>query len=90
VSRYIAAYDVTHSSQRTKVARVLGEYGRRLQFSVFEIDVEPEELPMLRRRVGALLARTDRFDLVPIDLDDRRIRLAWQRVPPPHAAVQFA
>ncbi len=79
MSRYIAAYDVSHPSQRAKVARVLSEYGRRLQWSVFEVDLEPIELPTLKRSVGALLAASDRFDLVPIDPDVRRARVTWQQ-----------
>jgi CRISPR-associated endonuclease Cas2 len=89
MSRYLAAYDVSHSSRRAKIARVLGEYGVRLQLSVFEIDIEPDEIETLRRHVGALLGRTDRFDLVPVDCDLRRARLSWQRAPAAAAVIFF-
>ena len=77
MSRYIAAYDVGHTGSRAKVARVLAEYGARLQLSVFEVEVEVDDIPLLQRRVGALLGAEDRFDLVPIDGDQRRPRLTW-------------
>ena len=67
MSLYVAAYDVTRNSRRARVAEILLEYGRRVQRSVFEIDVEPEDLDELRFRVGVLLAKTDAFDLFPID-----------------------
>lgn len=78
MARYLAAYDVSDDRQRTQVANVLSEFGFRLQWSVFEIDIDPEDLPVIRRRIGALLSPTDRFDLVPVDLrpDRHRITLA--------------
>ena len=85
MSRFIAAYDVSHPSQRTKIATLLGEYGIRLQRSVFEVDLEPPEIPLLQRRVGPLLALNDSFDLIPIDPNDRRPRLRWQHAVAPRA-----
>ena len=83
MSLYVVAYDVHHDGQRERVARVLLEFGRRVQRSVFEVWLEPQMIPILRRRVGALLARDDRFDVFPIDERGTRRRFGWQR--PPHA-----
>jgi len=87
MSLYLAAYDISHPSQRAKVARELLEFGRRIQRSVFEVELEPEELPALQRRVGALLGKRDAFDLVPIDQRAARARLSWQRPPQGGAPV---
>jgi CRISPR-associated protein Cas2 len=78
VSRYIAAYDVADDRSRRRVARVLDGYGQRIQYSVYEVWVEPDELTDFRRRIGPLLAQADLFDLVPIDMHPQRTRLRWQ------------
>jgi CRISPR-associated protein Cas2 len=78
MSRYLASYDIQDDRIRTRVARVLMRYGVRLQWSVFEVDVDPEDVVELQTRVGRLLAKTDAFDLVPIDVDPQRRRLSWQ------------
>lgn len=90
MARHLAAYDISHDKTRTKVAAVLSEFGYRLQWSVFEIDIDPEDLPALRRRIGALLSQSDRFDLVPVDLRPDRHRITWQQsTTTPRPAVTF-
>lgn len=78
MSLYIATYDISDNWRRTRVAKVLRSYGRRLQLSVFEVWVEREELPVLRRRLGSLLRSTDALELVPIDEHPARTRLCWE------------
>ena len=56
MSRFTICYDIAHGGQRAKVARILGEYGRRLQYSVFEAWLEPEELPELAGASGRCCA----------------------------------
>jgi CRISPR-associated endonuclease Cas2 len=87
MSQYVAAYDISHPGHRESVAEILLGYGRRVQRSVFEIWVEPEELPRLKREVGAYLAKADAFDLFPIDRRDPRRRIRWQVPPPGRDAV---
>lgn len=87
MSLYIAAYDISSTGRRNQVARVLRHHGRRIQRSVFEIWLEPEDLPELRRTIGPLLARTDSFDLIPVDLRRPECRLRWQRPPNNREAV---
>jgi CRISPR-associated protein Cas2 len=79
MSQFVAAYDVSNDRQRPKVSRVLEEYGVRVQKSVYLVWLEPEEIPELRRSVGALLSRTDQFDLFPVDERGTRKRISWQR-----------
>jgi CRISPR-associated protein Cas2 len=88
MSVYIVAYDITNDSRRSRVADILLEFGRRLQRSVFEIDVEPEDLDELRFRIGLLLAKNDRFDFFPLDRRDPKRRISWQRDPfPPDGVI---
>jgi len=90
MSLYVVAYDIANDSRRAKVADLLLEYGRRLQRSVYEIDVEPEELDELRFRIGLLLAKNDLFDFFPIDRRDPKRRISWQRDPlPPDGVIVF-
>lgn len=81
MSLYVAAYDIGHNGRRASVARVLLGYGERVQKSVFEVWLEPEELGDLRREVGVYLDQQDRFDLFPIDERGSRKRVSWQREP---------
>lgn len=87
MSIYIVAYDIANDSRRAKVAQILKEYGRRLQKSVFEIDVEPEDLDELRFRIGLMLAKRDLFDFFPLDRRDPKRRISWQRDPLPPDGV---
>jgi CRISPR-associated protein Cas2 len=89
MSLYIAAYDSSRDSARSQVAKVLLGYGRRVQESVFEIDLEPEDLPDLKRAVGPWLAVTDHFDLFPIDRRHPEQRVRWQRPPYPEPVQLF-
>jgi CRISPR-associated endonuclease Cas2 len=89
MSAYVAAYDISHAGRRRQVACILSHYGRRVQRSVFEVWLEPEELPALKRAVGPLLSRTDAFDLFPVDRRDPRRRIRWQRPPQEPEAVRL-
>ena len=81
MSHYVAAYDISDSRHRERVARILTRYGQRVQRSVFQVWVEPDELPQLRREVGAYLACDDAFDLFPLDCRDPARRIRWQHDP---------
>lgn len=87
VSQYLAAYDVTNDKQRERLARVLDRFGERVQRSVYILWLQPIDLPDLRREVGSLLQKTDRFDLFPIDERGSRRRISWQRPQVNNAAV---
>jgi len=79
MSVYIAAYDITRPKNRDAVATVLSRYGHRIQRSVFEVWLDPQEVGELRASVGAHLERSDSFDLLPIDDRGNRPRHRWQR-----------
>ncbi len=87
MSQYLAACDVTNDRQRDRVARVLNRYGERIQRSVFLLWIQPEDLSELRREVGSLLQKEDRFDLLPVDERGTRRRIFWQRPQTNNTAV---
>jgi len=77
MSRFVAAYDISSDFQRARVARVLDRYGMRLQWSVFEVWLDPDELIDLRRQIGPLLGERDQFEIIPIDVAANRGRWRW-------------
>jgi CRISPR-associated protein Cas2 len=77
MSLYVAAYDVADDRRRRATAKVLSRYGHRVQESVFELWLEPEEVAELRGRLGPVLAAEDRLDLYPIDLRGSRTHYRW-------------
>lgn len=52
---FVIAYDVTSDDRRERLARVLLGYGMRVQRSVFEVNLEPTELPRMLERLRPLL-----------------------------------
>jgi CRISPR-associated protein Cas2 len=51
VRRILIAYDITDDSRRARLARLLSEYGDRVQYSVFVVDATPGKLVRLRVQV---------------------------------------
>ena len=90
MSLYVAAYDISHNGRRASVARVLLSYGERIQKSVFEVWLDPDEIGDFRREVGVYLSVHDRFDLFPVDQRPARRRVSWQRTPNVRKAVILA
>lgn len=83
MSRFTVCYDIAGNRRRRPVARILLRYGRRIQRSVFDLSLDPDDLRELRVLVGPLLAKTDRFDLFPLDTRRPEARISWQRSPRP-------
>jgi len=81
MSLYVATYDIANDGRRRAVARELARHGLRVQESVFEVWLEPDELRDLRIRLGAILSRVDAFDFYPVDLHGSRPRVRWSRPP---------
>ncbi|WP_426716402.1 CRISPR-associated endonuclease Cas2 [Corynebacterium auriscanis] len=53
--RNIIAYDIPHDRRRTKVAKILGTYGDRVQYSVFVVDCSPAALIRLKMEVEEII-----------------------------------
>ncbi len=55
---YVAAYDVADPRRLYRVARVMKDYGQRVQYSVFEMDLASSAFESLRRRTEQELDTT--------------------------------
>ncbi len=51
----VIAYDTPSDRRRRKLAKLLEGYGLRVQWSVFECRLRPEEIQVLRRRLERLI-----------------------------------
>jgi CRISPR-associated protein Cas2 len=47
----VVSYDVPNDRRRTRLAHALQDFGIRVQYSVFECLLEPDQLDRLRHRV---------------------------------------
>ncbi len=54
--RYVVCYDVTDDKRRLKIVKLLEGYGDRVQYSVFEMAISPDQLSEL---VEKLLEKLD-------------------------------
>jgi CRISPR-associated protein Cas2 len=51
----IISYDVVEDKRRTKVMKLLKGYGTRVQYSVFELDLDAQEFATIGREIRALI-----------------------------------
>lgn len=56
---YVIAYDITDDTTRGRLAAVLEGFGHRVQHSVFECELEENELEPLLKRLKAVLAEPE-------------------------------
>ena len=64
---YIVAYDIRVDRRRQKVMNTLKNYGTRVQFSVFECEMDRPRLLQLAGLLRALInKRTDRIHIFPL------------------------
>jgi CRISPR-associated protein Cas2 len=71
---HLVTYDITHPRRLQRAARVCERHGRRVQRSVFLMDLEPSELTALMHAMGRLIdAATDSVRYVPVCSEDFRL-----------------
>ena len=61
---YVIAYDVVDDRRRDMVAKTLGSYGNRVQYSVFIVICTQAALLRLRRKLTQIIAREEDSILV--------------------------
>ncbi len=73
----IISYDVVQDRHRTRVAKLLEDYGTRVQYSVFECDLDRAQLAALGEQLRLLIdASTDSVRCYLLDaLAVQRIRI---------------
>jgi len=64
-THYIIAYDVTDDANRTRLSKLLLDYGERVQKSVFEADLDPEDVKEILKRAVNYLAQGDSLRFYP-------------------------
>ena len=65
--KYLVTYDISEDSRRDKVVKILNEYGKRVQFSCFEIEVHAQNLELLAFKLErAIDPETDRIFIFPL------------------------
>ena len=62
--RYLVSYDIPDDSRRSAIAHLLSGWGVRVQFSVFECDLQALELTQMLRALGELMVESDDSILV--------------------------
>lgn len=75
--RTLIAYDVPDDKRRTKIAKELGAYGDRVQYSVFIVDIIPSRLMTLRAALKEIIDASSDSVLFcdlgrVVDLDGKR------------------
>ena len=55
----VVSYDIPDDRRRTKLAHTLKDFGVRVQYSVFECLLEPDQVEVLRLRIVRLIAPTE-------------------------------
>jgi len=53
----IVAYDITHPKRLNRIARIMKDYGLRVQKSIFEVDVNERRFEEMRRRAEQAMVR---------------------------------
>ena len=64
-TRYMIAYDITDDANRTRLSKLLLDYGERVQKSVFEADLDAEEVKEILKRAVNYLSGSDSLRLYP-------------------------
>ena len=57
--RYIVIYDIVNDKRRNKVARILGGYGDRVQYSVFECVLHEKQFEALWEELADIVETTE-------------------------------
>lgn len=79
--QFVIAYDISDDRRRERVARVLLQYGERIQKSVFMAYLDPELQSELKRALGAILRTSDHLEWFPIDGREPQSHVAWMAEP---------
>ena len=49
---YLISYDIASNRTRRRIAKILADYGRRIQYSVFECDIDVKRYKKLYRELA--------------------------------------
>ena len=81
MSLLLVCYDIPDTRRRNRVARLLEEFGERVQKSVFECDLDTSRQARLRRKLTAMIVPSeDKLRFYPLCGKDRGLTLAWDKI----------
>ena len=66
----VVSYDIPSDQRRVKVMKTLEGFGARVQYSVFECRLKPNEIDDLRKKLKRLISREDSVRFYFISADD--------------------
>lgn len=66
----IVSYDIPSNHRRLKVMKTLEGFGTRVQYSVFECNLKPNQIDDLRKRLRKLSVEEDSIRFYFISADD--------------------
>jgi CRISPR-associated protein Cas2 len=67
---YLISYDIVSDRKRTKAAKILEEYGARIQYSVFECELTQTGMRALKKRLEEYVdKKTDSLIIFPLCQD---------------------
>lgn len=78
---YVICYDITRDRRRNKVAHILEGYGMRVQKSVFECVLTPEQKEMVQKRINRYIKpEEDQVRFYPMSPRYRKqvLVIGWQ------------
>lgn len=74
----VISYDIPDDRRRTKVMKVLKDFGRHVQYSVFECDLKRDDYARLRQRLKKLVnPRQDNIRFYVLSQEDLKKRQVW-------------
>ena len=62
-SIYIISYDISDDKKRNKIAKELKNYGKRVQYSVFELHITEKQYEALYKKLVCLMADVEVGDI---------------------------
>jgi len=65
-THFLISYDITDDRNRQRVANLLLDYGDRIQKSVFEADLDADDVATILRKAEPLIVEADSFRIYPL------------------------
>lgn len=74
MKKWLIIYDIKNEKRLNKIAKIMNEYGERVQKSVFECEANDKALERIRMRVNKIITEEDYivyFDICETDWQKR-------------------
>jgi CRISPR-associated protein Cas2 len=56
---YVVTYDIEDDKRRNKISEILENYGKRVNYSVFEIEIDEKNLKILISKILSVYEKND-------------------------------